>query len=86
MQNVIVKTAASLVAGDVVVYGSGPTEVLGIKLMPEGITFDYADGSCLSYKPGGYLIEFKCRPPFKKNFRVYTRGAAEFTIAGDFKL
>ena len=82
MQNVTVKTAASLAAGDVVVYGSGPTEVLGVKLMPEGITFDYADGSCLSYKPGGYLIKFKCRLPFKKNFRVYTRGATEFTIAG----
>lgn len=76
----LTKTARSLVAGDLVMYGSGPTEVLSIELMPGGITFDYADDSAMNYKPGGYLVQFKCRPPFKKNFNVYVAGSKEFTM------
>ena len=49
----LLKTARSLTPGDIIVYGLGPTEVISIELMPDGITFDYADGSALAYKPSG---------------------------------
>ena len=76
----LLKTARSLTPGDIIVYGLGPTEVISIELMPDGITFDYADGSALAYKPSGYLVQFKWRPPFKKNFSIYVAGSKEFEI------